>query len=81
MIMPLSVLLRMRNVLDKYVEKTKTQIYLQLQLSKNRAVYKIMHIKIKFIFVFPLYFRSSATVITQTVITQTHNKVTLQYIR
>ena len=54
----------------KVVEKIKIQISVQLLFSKNRAMYEIMCIKAKFI-----------SVSTETVITQTHNNVTLQSIR
>jgi len=37
-----STLLRMRNVLEKIVEKTKTQFYFLLLSFENRAVYQIM---------------------------------------
>jgi len=38
----------------KIVEKIKIHICLQLLFFKNRAVYEIMCIKTKFIFLFPL---------------------------
>jgi len=37
-----STLLRMRNVLEKIVEQSKTQFYVQLLSPENRALYQIM---------------------------------------